>query len=72
MDGGAATAADFLQALGGLAGRRGEHDLQVALLADGVDDRNGVALARTGSTRNQADAVLEGRAHRFELLLVQR
>ena len=72
VDGGAAATADFFQALCCLAGRRGEHDLQIALLADRVDDRNGVALARTGSTRNQADAVVEGRAHRFELLLVQR
>ena len=72
MNGGAAATADFLQALGGLTGRRGEHDLQIALLADGVDDRDGVALARTGSTRDQADVVIEGRAHCVELLLVQR
>ena len=44
---------------------------KVALLADGIDHRNGEALARTGAAGDQADGMRERRTDRLELLFVE-
>ena len=49
----------FLEAFGGLAGGRGQHDLQFQSLGDAGDGRYRVSLAATGAAGHQRDGEVE-------------
>ena len=49
----------FLEAFGGLAGGRGQHDLQFQSLGDAGDGRYSVCLAATGAAGHQRDGEVE-------------